>query len=119
MGKLSNLKPRLSPTAPRLSYLAGAADTSDHGGKGNSRAGHQWYNLAKWKRLRWSILVRDGFKCQMCGRLNGYTKFLVADHKVPHRGNSALFWDANNLWTLCKSPCHDKHKQAMEIAGRF
>lgn len=119
MGRLSNLKPRLSPTRPRLTQLAGAADQSDHGGKGNTRAGHQWYNLKRWKQLRWSILLRDGFTCQMCGRLEGRTSLLVCDHRRPHRGNERLFWDEQNLWTLCKSPCHDRHKQAQEVAGRF
>jgi hypothetical protein len=27
-----------------------------------------------------------------------------------------LFWDEANLWTLCASPCHSKHKQRLEQA---
>jgi 5-methylcytosine-specific restriction endonuclease McrA len=76
-----------------------------------------WYKTVRWQRLRWSILKRDGFTCQMCGRVNGKTSELVADHRTPHRGDEALFWDENNLWTLCKSPCHDKHKQRQERGG--
>lgn len=119
MGKLTNLKPQLKPLGQRVAYLSGAAEQGDHGAKPAGRTGHQWYSQARWKKLRWSILTRDSFTCQMCGRLEGNTSQLVADHKKPHRGNERLFFDEQNLWTLCKSPCHDKHKQAMELSGRF
>ena len=119
MGKLTNLKPQLKPLSQRVAYLSGVAEAGDHGADRAKRTGHQWYHQARWKRLRWSILLRDGFKCQMCGRLEGNTSQLVADHKTPHRGNETLFFDEKNLWTLCKSPCHDKHKQSMELSGRF
>ena len=38
------------------------------------------------------------------------------DHVVPHRGDRQLFWDANNLQSLCK-PCHAGTKQAIEARG--
>lgn len=59
------------------------------------------------------MLVRDQFTCRMCGRLEGDTSMLVADHVVPHRGAEAMFWDAGNLQALCK-PCHDGAKQRSE-----
>ena len=118
MGKLTNLKPRVLPTPSRLTYLQGAADSGEHGLIAK-RADKTRYNTARWRKLRWSILVRDRFTCRMCGKLEGDTSKLVADHKQPHRGNERLFWDENNLETLCKSPCHDKHKQEMETSGRF
>lgn len=61
-----------------------------------------------------ATLTRDLFTCQMCGRIEANTSALVADHRKPHRGDERLFWDPANLWTLCKSPCHDKHKQREE-----
>lgn len=73
----------------------------------------KWYHTARWKKLRWSVLVRDLFTCTRCERLENDTSQLVADHKRPHRGDEALFWDENNLTTLCK-PCHDGAKQAEE-----
>lgn len=76
-----------------------------------------WYKTARWQRLRWSILVRDSFTCSMCGRLEGNTSQLVADHKRPHRGDETLFWDAENLTVLCK-PCHDSDKQRIEKGGK-
>lgn len=75
------------------------------------------YSTARWRRLRWAVLVRDLFTCQMCGRLEGNTALLVADHAKPHRGREALFWDADNIRCVCK-PCHDGEKQRQEQASR-
>ena len=79
---------------------------------------HRWYYLKRWRRLRMATFVRDGMTCQMegCGRLIGDTSQLVADHRVPHRGDPRLFWDPDNVWTLCKA-CHDQRKQAEEHRG--
>ncbi len=79
-----------------------------------------WYKTSRWQKLRMSVLLRDLFTCQMrgCGRIEADTSQLVADHKIPHHGDEALFWDENNLQCLCK-PCHDKLKQKQERASRF
>jgi len=58
-------------------------------------------------------LVRDLFTCQRCGQIEGDTSKLIADHRRPHRGIAALFWDILNLWTLCAS-CHSSWKQRAE-----
>ncbi len=90
------------------------------------------YKTAAWQRLRWSILVRDGFTCQRCGwehplatkaralqaigradLIEGRAPELVADHRRPHRGDEALFWADGNLQCLCKG-CHDGAKQSEE-----
>lgn len=76
-----------------------------------------WYGTARWKRLRLAIRQRDGFTCQMCGRLDGAKGQLICDHKQPHRGDQRLFWDEANLWTICK-PCHDGLKQKQEQASK-
>lgn len=80
-----------------------------------------WYKLARWKAvphgLRWRTLVRCAFTCQMCRRIVGDTSQLVADHKVPHRGDSELFWSEHNVWCLCKA-CHDGVKQRQERAAQ-
>ena len=73
----------------------------------------RWYKTTRWRRLRWLILVRDLFTCQMCHKIEGDTSQLVADHKTPHRGDASLFWDEDNLQCVCK-PCHDGDKQRME-----
>jgi 5-methylcytosine-specific restriction endonuclease McrA len=77
----------------------------------------QWYKTSRWQRLRWSVLVAAGFTCSMCGKLEGNTRQLVADHDPPHRGDEAAFWDPARLKCLCK-PCHDGDKQALERGGK-
>lgn len=73
-----------------------------------------WYRTARWRRLRLKVFARDLFTCQCgCGRLEGNTSLLVCDHKEPHRGSEALFWNEANLQTLLKS-CHDGAKQKQE-----
>ena len=56
---------------------------------------------AKWRKLS-KAWRRDHPLCAKCGRPGQ-----VVDHIQPHRGDPALFWDRDNLQTLCK-PCHDK-----------
>lgn len=75
----------------------------------------RWYKTARWRDLRLQTFARDMFTCQMvgCGRVVADTSQLVCDHRRPHRGDERLFWDQNNLQTLCK-PCHDGPKQAEE-----
>ena len=74
----------------------------------------RWYKTSRWQKLRWLILVRDGFTCRMCDRIEPKTSELVCDHIVPHRGDPALFW-GGPFQTLCK-PCHDGPKRAAERA---
>ena len=73
----------------------------------------KWYRTSRWQKLRWKVLVRDGFRCAICGRVEGDTSQLVADHKKKHGGNMDRFFDESGLQTLCK-PCHDGTKQSDE-----
>lgn len=70
------------------------------------------YNGAAWKRLRALQLGREPL-CRMCRELGQYVEATVVDHVIAHRGNEQLFFDGDNLQSLCK-PCHDGHKQAQE-----
>jgi 5-methylcytosine-specific restriction endonuclease McrA len=110
MARLSNLKSPLSTLPPRLGRV-----TDDHGHSKASEPWRKWYHLARWKRLRMAVLLRDSFTCQhpTCGLIQSDTSQLVADHVTPHRGNPHLFWSESNIQTLCK-PCHDSLKQAAE-----
>lgn len=117
MAKLNTLRPRVGSIAPRLRIAEAdrdAARAQIHDYRG-------WYKLARWHKqpygLRWRVLVRDHFTCQMCGRLDHDTSRLVADHKIPHKGDPTLFWAEGNVWCLCK-PCHDGAKQREERAQR-
>ena len=110
MGKLSNLRRPLASLPSRLSRPADAEGHSK-----TAEPWRKWYSLARWKRLRIEVFKRDMFTCQRkeCGRLVGDTSKLVADHRQPHRGDPVLFWDDDNLQTLCKT-CHDREKQREE-----
>lgn len=49
--------------------------------------------------LRFEILQRDGFRCQLCGATAKHRSRLEIDHKIPkkHGGTDS----EENLWTLC------------------
>lgn len=111
MGRLSNLKPSLSTLAPRLGYQPG--DEKARNARRSDLPWRQWYKTTRWRHLRWAVLIRDLFTCQMCGRVEANTSRLVAHHRIPHHGNEQLFWDAENLMTACK-PCHDGPLQEAE-----
>lgn len=112
VARLSKLRDGMHRMPPAVRYLS-----ADKAAASRQRdAVHQWrswYKTARWQRLRWSVLVRDLFTCAMCGRVEADTSKLVADHRMPHRGNEALFWAEGNLQCLCK-PCHDSLKQRIE-----
>ena len=122
MARLSSLPPRISTPGHRV----GRAPTQTEGPKrhrDNAPLRHL-YSTAAWRRTRQEILIRDAYTCQWpgCGRIcagkHPADDSPVVDHKKPHRGNVTLFWDKANLQTLCKSPCHDQHKQAQEQGSR-
>lgn len=117
MGRLKQLGPRIGALPP----LFGAASRQEARRQFDrqrleDQEWRRWYGLQRWKDLRWSVLVRDRFTCQMCGLLDGDTSQLVADHVEPHRGDPDKFWHGP-LQTLCK-PCHDSTKQRIERSVR-
>lgn len=117
MARLRAIPQRLGRVPPRLAGIGGAGGEVERDRARALLPWRQWYNSMRWRcprtGLRWHILRRDRFTCQMCGRIEPDSAQLVADHRVPHRGDEALFWDAANLWCLCK-PCHDGAKQREE-----
>lgn len=114
MGRLKALKPRLSAAPSRL-HRATDERSLDRRRLADTET-RRLHKTARWQRLRWSILVRDLFTCQICGRIEGDTSQLVCDHVEPHRGDVEKFW-AGPFQALCK-PCHDGQKQKEEIAAR-
>lgn len=56
------------------------------------------------KRLRFLVLRRDGYRCQLCGAVAGDGVQLEVDHKVPVAKGGKT--NADNLWTLCH-PCNN------------
>lgn len=49
----------------------------------------------------------------MCSQEGRITAASVVDHRIPHRGNPALFWSEDNLQPLCDAH-HNGTKQAIE-----
>lgn len=116
MSKLTALKPVLKPLSHHVSKLGGYENEQQRlRQRDDSQAYRKWYKTARWQKLRMSVLVRDLFTCKMagCGKIEGDTSKLVCDHKKPHRGREALFWDERNLQCICKD-CHDRIKQQEE-----
>lgn len=79
-----------------------------------------WYSTPQWRGLRnvaIDIALHQGTGlCPMCGRGFMSMREMIVDHRVPHRGDRALFYDLSNLQVLCR-PCHDGAKQSEERRG--
>ncbi|MES2787635.1 MAG: HNH endonuclease signature motif containing protein [Pseudomonadota bacterium] len=73
------------------------------------------YNTKRWYRLRWVQLQKDPL-CADCAKRRKSVPATVVDHIKAHRGDEELFFDAENLQSLCK-PCHDGAKQQLEKSG--
>jgi 5-methylcytosine-specific restriction endonuclease McrA len=114
LSRLKALKPRLSAAPSRLNRATDERSLDRR--RLADTATRKLHKTKRWQDLRWSVLTRDLFTCQVCGRLEGDTSKLVCDHVEPHRGDVAKFW-AGPFQTLCK-PCHDGQKQKEEIAAR-
>jgi 5-methylcytosine-specific restriction enzyme A len=86
----------------------------------DAQAWRRWYKTTRWNKLRMLVLTRDLFICQRpgCGRVCDGKGEAVCDHKRPHHGDEAMFWDEANLWCLCKA-CHDGWKARIEAADRI
>lgn len=74
----------------------------------------KWYHTKRWER-RAKLQLRHEPLCSMCLRLNILTAARVADHVVPHRGDSVLFW-MGQLQSLCHNH-HNKSKRTLEDKG--
>ena len=75
---------------------------------------HQRGYSAKWQQARAGYL-RSHPLCLAHEARGQVVAATVVDHKVPHKGDKALFWDNNNWQALCKR-CHDT-KTAREDGG--
>lgn len=73
------------------------------------------YNTARWVRVRRAQLAGEPL-CRKCKAQGHRTLGTVADHIKPHKGDLALFFDHDNLQTLCK-PHHDATKAIEERGG--
>lgn len=116
MARLKMLRDGTHRLPSMLAFLPSGAREHDRARKAANPL-RALYGTARWQRLRWQVLARDLFTCRSCGASTSDTSQLVADHIRPHRGDVALFWDADNLQCLCKH-CHDGAKQRAEARTR-
>ena len=75
-----------------------------------------WYNTDRWRTLRKHQLIKQPL-CERCLSRKHTKRANVAHHRIPHKGDPILFWDANNLGSLC-SDCHDIDEQRIERGGK-
>lgn len=83
--------------------------------RSESRPWRHLYGTKRWYRLRWHQLQAEPL-CRFCSALGRVTAATVVDHKQPHKGDEDLFFDPENLQSLCKQ-CHDSAKQRLEKSG--
>ena len=106
---LKHLRPRVSTLGNRLPTIQpGSWRTS------SQTSGQRGYDY-KWQKARESYLRLNPF-CVKCDTEGIVTMGNTVDHKVPHRGDRALFWDKSNWQTLC-GPHHSSDKQREENAA--
>ncbi|KOR47163.1 endonuclease [Xanthomonas oryzae] len=75
------------------------------------------YSSSKWRKLR-AVFLKSNPLCVYCLEDNRTTAATVVDHIQPHRGDSELFWDEDNLQALCQQ-CHSSRKQLEERAAGY
>ena len=76
----------------------------------------QWYQSRQWRLLRVGQFRREP-DCRFCRVMGRATAATIIDHAKPHRGDAGLFFDPENLISLCK-PHHDATKQRQEHGRR-
>jgi 5-methylcytosine-specific restriction endonuclease McrA len=76
---------------------------------------HGLYDTALWKRARKAQLNTNPL-CFMCTKQGLTTQASIVDHIKPHKGDTSLFYDRENLQSLCKLH-HDSSKQKQERTG--
>lgn len=129
MAKLTSIKPRLGALPPRIGYASGDEKARDQH-RAATQHWRKWYKLKRWTGtakanfmdgLRGQVLLRDGYICQRTGVLcigkSPAPNSPVVNHKKPHRGDPALFWDIDNLEVVTKA-VHDSMVQMEEKSGK-
>lgn len=121
MARLKTIPPLLAPGRAPLDR-GGRGELARDAERRTVHAWRSWYSTKRWRELRLVVLRREGWQCSQTGvMLIGKApapNSPVVDHKVPHNGDPALFWDPDNLQAVSKA-WHDTVKQAQERRGDF
>jgi 5-methylcytosine-specific restriction protein A len=73
------------------------------------------YGHKEWAKLRSRHLKYHPW-CVYCAEVGITERATHVDHRVPHRGSDELFFDTNNLQSLCFVH-HNSTKQKEELSG--
>jgi len=71
------------------------------------------YNSPHWQSMRAAQLAKDPWCSDCLQQQRVHTFATDVDHITPHNGNPQLFFDVNNLQSLCKP--HHSSKTASEV----
>lgn len=80
-----------------------------------AKAYRKLYKRVEWKRLVAQQLSNHPL-CQRCLVKGIESAATIPNHVKPHRGDTQLFFDPDNLESLC-APCHDQVVQSEERGG--
>lgn len=103
--KLKTLKSTLRTVGPTIRTLGASWRTT------GITTGQRGYNY-RWQQAR-ARHLRNSPLCVMCEAEGRVELATVVDHRVPHRGDQARFWDETNWQSLCATH-HSSHKQRQE-----
>lgn len=95
-----------------------------HRRSAEAEAYRKLYKDPRWcgpNGIRQQALVRDLYTCKRCGCLlvtgnRHHPRAAVVNHKTPHKGDEALFFDLENTESVCKAD-HDALIQREEARG--
>jgi 5-methylcytosine-specific restriction enzyme A len=80
------------------------------------------YSSKRWRVIREIVLARDHYRCQVpnCGKFlqsgRNHPRSAVVHHITPHKGNLGLFYEIDNLQSVCWT-CHSGEIQSEEAMG--
>ena len=115
MPRLKSLPPLLRREKPRL-RMDDVEQERDRR-RYQEQPWRKWYQSKEWLSLRRQAFERDGYICQRSGELCTGTgnepNTAVANHKIPHHGDRALFFSLDNIETITKR-IHDSLVQREE-----
>ena len=75
----------------------------------------RFYDSVRWREIRTHVLAEEPL-CRLCERMGRDTPADTVDHIKPHKGDYTLFFDRDNLQSLCKK-CHDSSKRIKDHGG--
>jgi 5-methylcytosine-specific restriction protein A len=107
---MPNRPPSYRPPGSRQRQQAAAAASDAARGTAAQRG----YG-SRWQRARLSFLAEHPL-CVDCKAAGKVTAADTVDHRVPHKGDTTLFWDVSN-WEACCASCHSRRTMKYDGGG--